>query len=100
MNATKRMSKTPNTKAKIAGYWKVAKGSENEEFFPAMEKAAPMIGPKMKPSEKATPIIACKYGERNNPTIKIKCSSLVQYNAVGKYKGDYPKGLLIIKGQP
>ena len=67
------MSKTPNTKAKIAGYWKVAKGSENEEFFPAMEKAAPMIGPKMKPSEKATPIIACEYGERNNPTTYIKC---------------------------
>ena len=53
--ATNRISIIARERANRAGYWKVVKESDVSPFLPMMENAAPIMGPKMKPRENATP---------------------------------------------
>lgn len=58
-STTRMMSMAAIEREKRAGYWKTVKETPSSPL-PRIEKAAPIIGPKMKPREKATPINACK----------------------------------------
>ena len=60
-NTSRAMSSRERERANSAGYWKTVNESPAVAvaLLPHIEKAAPIMGPRRKPMEKAIPITAC-----------------------------------------
>lgn len=59
-HTSRATSRRARVRANSAGYWKAVKESPTPTLLPHREKAAPIVGPRRKPTENAMAITACK----------------------------------------